>query len=393
MRPDATPITLSPDEARRRLLAHHHLDSPSFPPGDEGARALLKALRCIQLDPLAPLGTNADLVAMARVEGLTQGQIYSALLPGYAFEHFAKERCLLPATAFPWYRDRAVETPWWRLSERLKRIPQGILDKVEAEIAAIGPCTVDALSQRGRVRPLDWSGWKGTAKASRMAVEVLATRCRVVVCGRSGRGKIYGVPSRALPAVAAQTVAPGAEAFARWAIEERAHAAGMLARASGPQWSMLSEARTGPVPEDLIQEGRLIELRVEGSKRPYLAPPAFLERPTPAPDEHMRILGPLDPLLWDRKLVHLAFGFEYIWEVYKPAEKRRWGWYVCPLLHRGQLVGRLEGRVRDGTLEIDRIWTEGQPLDAVALDRCLERHAQALGAAGVQRPADKEHIS
>ena len=57
-------------------------------------------------------------------------------------------------------------------------------------------------------------------------------------------------------------------------------------------------------------------------------------------DDRVRILGPLDPLLWDRNLVHHVFDFEYVWEVYKPAHQRRWGWYVCPLLQRDRLIGR-----------------------------------------------------
>jgi uncharacterized protein YcaQ len=94
----------------------------------------------------------------------------------------------------------------------------------------------------------------------------------------------------------------------------------------------------------------------------------------------MRILGPHDALLWDRKLVRQVFGFDYVWEVYKPAEDRKWGWYVCPLLHRGRLVGRLEGRVRDDTLVIERLYRETDArLDESALDACLERHALACG--------------
>jgi hypothetical protein len=101
----------------------------------------------------------------------------------------------------------------------------------------------------------------------------------------------------------------------------------------------------------------------------------------------MRILGPLDPLLWDRGLVRLAFGFEYVWEVYKPASQRRWGWYVCPLLHRGQLVGRLEARVEEDVLRVDKLWREkGVKLDDAALDEALARHAKACGATRVRRP-------
>jgi hypothetical protein len=164
-------------------------------------------------------------------------------------------------------------------------------------------------------------------------------------------------------------------------------AAGLLSRLSGAHWSTLSKVRTSPLPDALVREGVLEEVSLPGSPKRYLAPAGFRSRPVLAPDARMRILGPLDPLLWDRALVQHAFGFEYVWEVYKPAEQRRWGWYVCPLLHRGQLVGRLQARVEEGVLRVEKLWREkGVKLDDAALDEALARHAKALGALKVRRP-------
>lgn len=377
-----SPTTLSREDARRFLVAHAGLASIKHPPGAEGVRELLPALRCIQLDPLDPFGTNADLVAMARVDGLSRGDVYRHLV-GHAFEHFAKERCLLPATAFPWYRNRAAEAPWWGLDLRLKRLPPKVLSAVKKEIRARGPLTAAELTDHGSVVPLDWSGWKGTGKATSMALEVLWTRCELVVAGRGPGGKRYDLPERALPGHARAKRGD----FGRWALLERVEAAGLLARAGGPHWSMLSKVRTSDVPDRLVAQRRVESVVVEGASRPYLAPAGFRDRPLPAVDDRLRILGPLDPLIWDRKLVAHVFGFEYVWEVYKPAPLRRWGWYVCPLLHRGALVGRLEGRVDGRTLVIDRIWREAdRDLEPAALDEALERHAAACGADAVKRP-------
>ena len=380
------PTTLSREEARAYLVGQLGLARFEKARGAAGVRAVLAKLRCIQLDPLDPLGTNADLVALARVEGIGKGDVYRHLYPGHAFEHFAKERCLLPATAFPHYRDQAAQTPWWRLGERLERLPAEVLEKVLAEVRELGPATPGELSDHGRVVPLDWDGWKGTPKATSMALEVLWTRCQVVVAGRgAGPGtKRFDVPERALPAHAA---APGSGDFGRWALLERVEAAGLLCRAGGPLWSMLHAVRTSDLPDRLIEEGLLEEVRIEGATRRYLAPAGFRERAFPRPDTRMRLLGPLDPLLWDRKLVADVFGFDYVWEVYKPAAQRRWGWYVLPLLHRGRPVGRLEGRIAGEILRIDRIWREeGVPLDEGALDAALERHARACGIERVSRP-------
>jgi len=379
--------TLDADTARAWLVSHHALATPRFPPGAEGTRALLHTLRCIQLDPLDVIGTNADLVALARVEGLARGDVYRHLMPGHAFEHWAKERCLLPAYAFPYYRARTRETPWWHLATRLERLPTQVLEAVLEEVAARGPITAAELTDHGAVKPLDWSGWKGTGKATSMALEVLWTRCQVVVSGRGAGGKRYDLPERALPSIAGKSAPGGAEAFERWALLERVEAAGLLSRAAGPHWSVLSEVRTSQLPDALVREGLMEEVAVPGSPRRYLAPAGFQERPVEEPDARVRILGPLDPLLWDRGLVKRLFGFEYTWEVYKPAEQRRWGWYVCPLLHRGRLVGRLEARVVDGVLRVDNLWREkGVKLDDAAVDEALARHAKACGATRVKRP-------
>lgn len=373
--------TISRDQARRFLVSHLGLARPRKEGGARGVRAMLDALGCVQLDPLEPLGANADLVALARLDGIARGDLFRHTLPGHAFEHFAKERCLLPARAFPHYRERIAMTPWWRLGERIRKLPGGVIESVLAEIERRGPIAASELEDRGRVAPIDWSGWKGTAKAASMAIEVLWTRCEIVVAGRDRRGKLYDIPSRALPSVHRAEAEGG---FERWAIAERVRAAGLLARAAGPSWSMLREARSSGVIEEMIAAGEIEKIAVEGPRRPYLAPKEIV-RPTIAPDDRMRILGPLDPLIWDRDLVRNVFGFEYVWEVYKPAGLRRWGWYVVPLLHRAELVGRLEGRIEQKTLRIDRIWRESKGFDEDALEAALERHAIACGCSAIRR--------
>jgi uncharacterized protein YcaQ len=368
-------VIVSADEAARALVGHHGLGRWQGARGAAGVRALLGERRCVQLDPLDRIGTNADLVAMARVEGLRKGEVYTHLLPGHAFEHFAKERCLLPASAFPYYRGHAVQTPWWRANERQQRLLASLLDEVLAEFTERGALTLAELSDRGRVEPIDWSGWKGTGKASTMAVEVLWRRCDLVVTERVGRHKRFDLPSRALPEVASL---PAAGPFDRWALVERVEAAGLLARVDGPWWSTLSGLRTTALIDELVEQGVFVEVQLAGSARRYLAPPSLFEQAWPEPDAQMRVLGPLDSLVWDRKLVEHAFGFSYLWEVYKPAAKRQWGWYVCPLLHRGRFVGRVEARVEGGRVVVDRLWREAPDFDEAAWQELLSRHERAI---------------
>ena len=382
-------ITLSRAEVRRLLVQHLGLGR-RVGTGARGVRSVLERLRCIQLDPLDVIGTNADLVVMARVDGVSRGDVWNHLFPRHAFEHFAKERCILPADAFPRYRQQghAAQTQWWRHGEREQRISPKLLDAVLDEIRARGPLTARQLTDHGSVEPIDWSGWKGTAKATTMALEILWTRCDIVVAGRTeSREKLYDVPERALGGELARAQPTGD--FARWALGERARAAGLLTRAGGAMWSMLSAARTSPLVDEMISDGELIEVGVEDSSRRYLAVPSLLDTPRPRYDDRVRILAPLDPLLWDRDLVRHAFGFEYVWEVYKPAAQRKWGWYVCPLLHRDRLIGRIDARVEKNALVVSRLWLEDGDADQDAITAALERHALACGAARVKRRAPR----
>jgi uncharacterized protein YcaQ len=381
---------VTPEEAADALVTHLGLRRMRTGPKEHELPDLLDTLRHIQLDPLDVLGTNADLVAMARIEGLKKGDVYRHLLSGHAFEHFAKERCLLPRRAFPWYRRHITQTRWWGLEVRLDRLPAETIEAVLETLTRVGPATSAELEaamreegmEPGRVTPLDWSGWKGTSKAVSMALEVLWTRCDAVVVGRRGRSqKVFDVAARAF---GRQRPAPKErERFLEWALLERVHAAKLLGRHSGPHWSTISELRDSELPDRLVARGELEEVQVAGSPRRYLAPAGLFEGHDHDGDEHMRILGPLDPMLWDRKLVHHAFGFDYVWEVYKPAHTRRFGYYVLPLLHHGRLVGRFEGHLEDlgqgRRLVVDTLWKEdGRRFDQRAFKRALARHEAAL---------------
>ena len=371
------PTTLTPAQARRMLVAHLGLNRV-VGRGRQGVRKVLERLRCIQLDPLDVIGTNADLVVMARVDNVRRGDVWRHLFPHHAFEHFAKERCLLPADTFPYYRQQghAAQTPWWKHGERERRIAPKVLRAVLDEVRQHGPITARELTDHGAVEPLDWSGWTGTAKATTMALEMLWTECDLVIAGRTeSREKLYDVAERAFPEAGEPE-----EDFPRWALKERAHAAGLLTRSGGSMWSMLRDVRTSPLVDEMLESGELIDVAIEGSPRRYLAVPAFFETKRVTYDGRVRVLGPLDPLLWDRDLVRHAFAFDYVWEVYKPAPQRRWGWYVCPLLQRDRLIGRLEARVEDGKLVVANLWLESDDVDRAAIDVALERHAQLCGA-------------
>jgi len=144
---------------------------------------------------------------------------------------------------------------------------------------------------------------------------------------------------------------------------------------------------------ELVERGELVPVAVEGFRTERyvmgdeLAILGAAEREVAAgvgPGGHapgVAFLAPLDPLCWDRDLLRRLFDFDYVWEVYVPVRKRRWGYYVLPILFGDRIVGRIEPRIerRAGTLRVVDLWWEAgfDPLEA---DGFVAGFAAALAA-------------
>ncbi len=130
------------------------------------------------------------------------------------------------------------------------------------------------------------------------------------------------------------------------------------ARGDAEAWAFLRQARKEGLPERLVAAGELSLVEVAGIKTPFYAAAdaeAGLKRARQArPLTVPRFIAPLDPLLWARTALSRLWGFDYTWEVYKPADRRRHGYYVLPVLWDGRFVGRFDGRYdrATGTLSV-----------------------------------------
>jgi len=171
---------------------------------------------------------------------------------------------------------------------------------------------------------------------------------------------------------------------------------------------------TGKAPEraarrdELLDAGVLLPVEVEGLRGPRLiladerpildAAVASIRAGEPAADG-VAFIAPLDSLVWDRDLLRSLFDFDYVWEVYVPAAKRRWGYYVLPLLWGDRFVGRIEPRIdrRTGTLRVIDLWWESgfDPLAeagfADAFSAALVAHARFLDATRIAWPRTARH--
>ena len=119
-----------------------------------------------------------------------------------------------------------------------------------------------------------------------------------------------------------------------------------------------------PALAALLDRGEIVPVEVEGMKGN--ATPGFLALLDQPPlDRRVAFIAPLDQLMWDRKMTAHIFDFDYSWEIYTPEAKRRWGYYVLPVLFGNELVARAEFYCRDGVLELRQWHFESSDLDGV----------------------------
>jgi uncharacterized protein len=341
----------------RRALVTYHLRPTTLP------EAFVR-LRSVQYDPLRPAGCNHDLVLQARVPDYREGDWQRVAYPEQGerlvYDGWDKQACLIPFTGWPLRRIYHEWSQGWLIRIDEDEHP-GAVDTVLRELREKGP-----LSPRDfdfQQRRDDWEGsWYGPSVTKRI-LRALWHTGRVLTHSRRHGQHVYDLAERIVPQAFLGAAPLTRDETITQLVLERYRAVGWLRPTAAQEvWSMrTSSAERRAAVRALVDRDDLVEVEVEGWAGH--ATPELLEclgaSWTPS---HATILAPLDQLLWDRKAVAHLFGFDYLWEVYKPEPQRKWGYYVLPVLVGDRFVARFDPWCRDGVLEIKRWhWEPGEP--------------------------------
>jgi uncharacterized protein len=331
----ATVHELSRTEARR-IAVRAQLLTKERP---TGLLETVRQLSLLQLEPTAAVAPSAELVVWSRLgSGYSPHELWDAVDEQVLIE---LRGTLRPAEDLALYRAEMAEWPgtgelrdwqeyrrdWVRANNACRR---DILERLRAD----GPLPVRELPDTC-VKPWASSGWNNNRNVT-MMLDLLVQRGEVAVAGGRGRDRLWDLASRVYaddPAIPLQE--------ARRLRDERRLSALGIARSRGPEC---------PVePLDVGEAGE--PAVVEGLRGRWRVDPALLGQPFAG---RAALLSPFDRLLHDRKRMNDVFGFDYHLEMYKPATKRRWGYYALPILYGDRLVGKLDARAdrEDGVLRV-----------------------------------------
>ena len=338
---------------------------------------------CIQFDPVDVCGKSHELALLARVKGFSHEMLNHLLYEQRTLiDYFDKNLCIMPVEDWPclehmrqWYRENS------RSRERLESIWPQVLETVHRH----GNVSAAELGLGGSA---DW--YWSRSSLSRVALETLYFRGDLVIHHKTGTIKSYALAADCLPAELLNAPVPFPDALSRmsWQALRRIGAVGALWNRPSDAWlgvdGMKSEERK-QIFARLQNEGRIVPIEVEGLKEPlYIkteeqAALAAAAKPFTG-QKQARLLPPLDCLLWDRRLIKTLFGFDYKWEIYTPAPKRKYSYYVLPLLYGETFAGRIEPALdrKNHRMEIRNLWLEDGVRDSSALRKAVDAELQLL---------------
>jgi uncharacterized protein YcaQ len=374
-------VKVTAEAARRFLVARHFLaPARSLEGGPAAVLEVIRRLGSIQFDPIAVAGRNHDLMLHARVAGYEPAWCDELYERREIFETTNKALSFIPAEEFPWYRVNAGRKgPSFHAAALADNA--AVAEQVLERLRADGPLSsADFERQSGATK--DWFGMPENAVRSVLEAHTVAGS--IGLARREGNVRYYDVIERLLPAkLLAQEVPEREQLRHKLLSRYRAHgllgaggAGGTFARIANP------DVRRA-LHKELVELGDLVPVEIDDlrGKRFVVADEVSLLEAPPEPPSSVAFVAPFDSLLWDTKLLASLFGLEFVWEGFFKAEKRRWGYYVLPIVFGDRLVGRIEPRVdRDREcVEVLGLWWEDGFAPGRA-DGFVDAMRDALGA-------------
>ena len=364
-----TPLEIPLQLARRFAITKQRLAGPRPAPNSAGIVELATELGCLQIDPIRVVEQPQYLIPWSRLGYYQHAELDKALWEEKTlFHYWAHAASLVPTVDYPIHQVmmRRYPSMYWSVSyERLTKwleANKALKRHVLAQLRTKGPLKTSDFTDLA-VTDYKSSGWNTDRNVDRM-LDYLWTKGKVMIVGRTGQQRIWDLAERWFP----EWTPKDSMTFkqqTRASIERSVKAMGIAMKKH--IWYYFTRWRYDDLPNTLKsmeKKGDLLPVVVPAVKGAWHLHPADLEllEKLRAGDFEPRttLLSPFDPLIADRSRTKLLWDFDYSIEIYVPKDKRKYGYYVLPILMGDQLIGRVDPTMdrKTGTLTINGIWAE-----------------------------------
>jgi hypothetical protein len=383
-------IQLSAHQAR---LVHLHAQGLLARPRRRARKAdvlaAIERMRVLQIDTISVVARSPYFVLFSRLGAYRAPWLEALLDEGAIFECWAHEACFAPSADYALHRRHSLERlGHWSMksAERNRREHKAEMDATLARIRADGGLKSSDFESTEK-RTGGWWGWKDEKRW----LEALFALGELMIARRENFQRVYDLSERVLAKMKAGRSPPlSLEAMRREFIVGGVRALGITQARWIADYFRIGRRIKDADLDGFVERGELSRVEVDGWKAPGYVHSDHRDACLAAARGRLRatrttLLSPFDPVIWDRERVSAMFGFDYRIEVYVPAPKRIWGYYVLPILHRGRLIGRLDAKAHraEGKFEVRALYLEDGVVeddalaDAVAgaIGECAEWHA------------------
>jgi uncharacterized protein YcaQ len=334
--------TLALSEARALALAAQRIGARPPTAGRARIARCLTDLGAVQLDSVNVVARSQELALFSRLGAYRPADLHHvAYRAKVVFEYWGHAASWLPMAEYRYFlprirRHRERGRGWWRdARERYGHLADEIVARIRAEGPLLASAFDDPRASRG-----SWWDWK----PAKLVLEDLYDRGVLMVADRrAGFQRVYDLTERVLPAWVDTREPPDDEAACHL-LARAASALGVATARDLADYFRLSPAEAKPALAALVESGALVRVAVEGWRQVAYVPAALLHTRIRDPRHPPVLLSPFDSLVWTRDRTARLFGFAFALEIYTPAPRRRYGYYVLPLLVDGRLVGRVDAR-------------------------------------------------
>jgi uncharacterized protein YcaQ len=317
-------------------------------------RKVFARIGVIQIDSVNVLVRSQELPLFARLGAHPRSLIPDATSGGELFEYWAHVATHVPVEHHPLFRWRmaAMESQWPAIA-RINREHPGFVERVYERVRDEGPLVASELSTRTE-RKGPWWDWD----EAKLALEYLFDVGRITATRRANDfARLYDVTERVLPAAVLAAPTPPEPEARKALLVMAARSTGVATIDDLCDYYRMKIPACRPLLRQLVEDGRLVVADVEGWGKPaFVHPEAMAPRRVTA----SALLTPFDSLIWHRARTQRLFGFHYRIEIYVPAPKRLYGYYVLPFLHGDRIAARVDLKAErvDGTLAVKGAFAE-----------------------------------
>jgi len=339
--------SINKNQAREFLLSHQNLLFHRKLKGEKGVLNYINKVGCIQYDPLDQVGENHHLVLQARVKNYKKAMAEHIMYKERKLiEGWDKNKSIYSINDRPFfakYRKEAYQKYYKEANNKVKNL----IPKVRDILNKKGPLSSTDLNFDTKV---NWS-WS-PARISKVILESMYKWGELIIHHRKGTKKIYGLAYKYLPdkIYSIEKEFASKQDYFTWHLLRRTGSIGLIRNLSETTWlgikGMKKKHRNQAI-DKLKRANKLIPINIKGLKRTYYIRKEeenLLNKVISGVEYGNKVsfIAPLDNLIWNRNMISDIFDFAYKWEVYKPIDERKYGYYVLPVLYGDRFIGRFE---------------------------------------------------